>query len=86
MCIINETPEIQFEEKTTSTPEQFVAELIDFGPERSSLFGNSSDEYPKVRHLGWPEAEASGGMWKRLLYGWSSSEMAPAEQEYWGRH
>ena len=54
MCIINETPEIQFHQTTRSTPEQFVAGLIDFGPERSNLFSNRSDEYPKVHHLGWP--------------------------------
>lgn len=86
MCTINEAPEIQFHQTTPSTPERFVAGLIDFGSERSNLFSNTSDEYPKLHHLGWPEPEASGGIWKRLLYGWSSSEMAAAEQEYWGRH
>ena len=30
---------IHFKELTTSTPEQFVAALTDFGPGRSELFG-----------------------------------------------
>ena len=29
----------------TSTPEQYIAGLTDFGPGRSKLFGNSADEY-----------------------------------------
>jgi hypothetical protein len=33
---------------TTATPEQFRAALTDFGPGRSTLFGNSADEYLKV--------------------------------------
>ena len=39
---------IHFNETTTSTPEQFVAALTDFGPGRSKLFGNSADEYLKA--------------------------------------
>jgi hypothetical protein len=33
---------IGFKEKTTSTPEQFVAALTDFGPGRSKIFGSSA--------------------------------------------
>ena len=33
---------IHLEETTTSTPEQFVAGLTDFGPGRSKLFGRSA--------------------------------------------
>ena len=50
---------------TTSTPEQFLAALIDFGPGRSKLFGNSADEYLKVHHRGPSDAdvtEGSGGI------------------------
>ena len=43
---------IHFQETTTSTPEQFVAGLTDFGPGRAKLFGNSADEYPKVHSKG----------------------------------
>ena len=33
---------INFNETTTATPEQFVAALTDFGPDRSEIFGNSA--------------------------------------------
>src|SRR5580765_3498585 len=59
---------------TTSTPEQFIAALTDFGPGRSKLFGNSADDYLKVHHRGPSDAdvtEASGGIWERLHYDWS---------------
>jgi len=39
---------IHLHETTTSTPEQFIAGLTDFGPGRSELFGNSADGYLKV--------------------------------------
>ena len=38
---------IHLHQTTTSTPEQYVAGLTDFGPGRSNLFGNSADEYLK---------------------------------------
>ena len=41
--------EIHFHQTTTSTPEQFVAALTDFGPGRSKLFGNSADTSTGVR-------------------------------------
>jgi hypothetical protein len=74
MCMINETPEIHFHRTNTSTPEQFVAGLTDFGPGRSKLFPNSTDGYLKVHHRGSSEAdvtEGSGGIWERLHYDWS---------------
>jgi len=43
---------IHFKQTTTSTPEQFIAGLTDFGPGRSKLFGNSADEYLKVHEKG----------------------------------
>ena len=36
---------IHLHQTTTSTPEQYVAGLTDFGPGRSKLFGNSADDY-----------------------------------------
>jgi phage I-like protein len=39
---------LHFTETTTSSPEQFIAALTDFGPGRSKIFGNSADEYLKV--------------------------------------
>ncbi len=35
---------IHFHQRITSTPEQFVAALTDFGPGRSKIFGNSADD------------------------------------------
>ena len=43
---------IHFHQTTTSTPEQFIAGLTDFGPGRSEVFRNSADEYLKVHHTG----------------------------------
>ena len=43
---------IHFHRTTTATPEQFLSALIDFGPGRSKLFGNSADDYLKVHHRG----------------------------------
>ena len=65
---------IHLHQTTTSTPEQYVAGLTDFGPGRSKLFGNSADEYLKVHDRGPSQAdvtEGSGGIWERLHYDWS---------------
>jgi len=59
---------------TTSTPEQFVAGLTDFGPGRSEVFGNSADGYLEVHDQGPGHAdvtEGSRGVWERLRYDWS---------------
>jgi len=75
---------------TTSTPEQFLAALIDFGPGRSKLFGNSADEYVKVHHRGPSDAdvtEGSGGIWERLHYDWSDRTrvvMKTTDSNVWG--
>ena len=75
---------------TTSTPEQFVAALTDFGPGRSKLFGNSADEYLKVHHRGAREAdvtEGSSGIWERLHYDWSHPNrvvMTTTDSNLWG--
>jgi hypothetical protein len=81
---------IRFNQTTTSTPEQFVAGLTDFGPGRSELFGNSADEYLKVHHQGPSEAdvtEGSGGIWERLHYDWSDPNrvvMTTTDSNIWG--
>jgi len=65
---------IHMHETTTSTPEQFLAALVDFGPGRSKIFDNSADDYLKVYHRGPTDAdvtEGSGGIWERLHYDWS---------------
>ena len=65
---------IHIHQTTTSTPEQFIAGLTDFGPGRAELFENSADGYLKVHDQGPGEAdvtEGSGGIWERLHYDWS---------------
>jgi hypothetical protein len=65
---------IHFYAETTSTPEQFIARLTDFGPGRSEVFKNSADSYLMVHNLGPHQAdvtEGSGSIWERLQYDWS---------------
>jgi hypothetical protein len=65
---------IHFRQSTTSTPEQFIAGLTDFGPGRSKVFAKSADSYLKVhdRHPHQADVtEGSGGVWERLCYDWS---------------
>ena len=81
---------IHFHQTTTSTPEQFIAALTDFGPGRSKLFGNSADEYLKVHQRGPSQAdvtEGSGGIWERLHYDWSDPNrvvMTTTDSNVWG--
>jgi hypothetical protein len=83
---------IHFKETTTSTPEQFIAGLTDFGPGRSNLFGNSADEYLKVHDKGPGYAdvtEGSGGIWERLHYDWSDPRhvvLTTTDSNLWGGH
>ena len=77
---------------TSSTPEQFVAGLTDFGPGRSKLFGNSADKYLKVHDQGPSHAdvtEGSGGIWERLQYDWSDPNhvvLTTTDSNVWGGH
>ena len=81
---------LHFNITTTSTPEQFVAGLTDFGPGRSELFGNSADEYLKVHDEGPDYAdvtEGSGGIWERLHYDWSDPDhvvLTTTDSNAWG--
>jgi hypothetical protein len=81
---------IHMHQTTTATPEQFLAALIDFGPGRSKLFGNSADDYLKVHHLGPSDAdvtEGSGGIWERLHYDWTDRRrviMKTTDSNLWG--
>ena len=81
---------IHLHETTTSTPEQFVAGLTDFGPGRSELFGNSADGYLKVHDQGPNEAdvtEGSSGIWERLHYDWSDPDrvvLTTTDSNVWG--
>ena len=81
---------IHLHETTTSTPEQFVAGLTDFGPGRSKLFGNSADGYLKVHDQGPSRAdvtEGSSGIWERLHYDWSDPNrvvLTTTDSNTWG--
>ena len=81
---------IHFKQTTTSTPEQFIAGLTDFGPGRSKLFGNSADEYLKVHEKSSRYAdvtEGSGGIWERLRYDWSDPNrvvLTTTDSNLWG--
>ncbi len=79
-----------FHQTTTSTPEQFIAGLTDFGPGRSEIFGNSEDDYLEVYSRGDTEAdvkEGSKGIWERLHYDWSDPNrvvLTTTDSNIWG--
>ena len=81
---------IRLHRTTTLTPEQYIAGLIDFGPDRSKLFGNSADEYLEVHHSGPSHAdvtEGSSGIWERLHYDWSDLNrvvLTTTDSNVWG--
>ena len=81
---------IHFTLNTTSTPEQFIAGLTDFGPGREEIFGRSEDGYLKVHDRGENEAdvtEGSGGVWERLHYDWSDPNrvvLRTTDSNVWG--
>jgi hypothetical protein len=83
-------PTFHLHANTTSTPEQYIAGLTDFGPGRAKLFGNSADEYLKVHDRGPACAdvtEGSGGIWERLLYDWSDPNhvvLKTTDSNAWG--
>ena len=70
-------PTIRFKVTTTSTPDQFLAGLTDFGPGRQELFANSADSFLEVHDQGPGHAdvtEGSVGIWERLAYDWSDPD------------
>jgi hypothetical protein len=83
---------LHFRATTTSTPEQFIRALTDFGPGRSEVFGNSADECLKVHSQRPGHAdvtEGSGGIWERLDYDWSRPDrvvMTTTDSNTWGGH
>jgi hypothetical protein len=83
-------PTIHLHATTTSTPEQFVAGLTDFGPGRGQLFGNSTDDYLVVHARGDHDAdvtEGSSGIWERLRYDWSNPDhvvLTTTDSNLWG--
>jgi hypothetical protein len=81
---------IHLRQRTTASPEQFLAGLTDFGPERAKLFGRSANEYLRVHEQGPGHAdvtEGSGGIWERLRYDWSDPArvvMETTDSNTWG--
>jgi hypothetical protein len=81
---------LHFHTTTTSSPEQFVAALTDFGPGRSQIFPNSADDYVKVHERGatWADVtEGSKGTWERLHYDWSDIRrvvLTTTDSNAWG--
>ena len=83
---------LHFKATTTSTPEQYIAGLTDFGPGRSKIFPNSADGDLQVHDQGPTEAdvtEGSGGVWERLHYDWSDPNrvvLTTTDSNVWGGH
>ncbi len=81
---------IHFHQSTTSTPEQFIAGLTDFGPGREKVFGKSADADLKVYDKSPGHAdvkEGSGGVWERLDYDWTDPHhivMKTVDSNTWG--
>jgi hypothetical protein len=81
---------IHLHQTTTLTPEQYIAGLTDFGPDRSKLFDNSADEYLEVHQRDRTQAdvtEGSGGVWERLHYDWSDPHhvvLTTTDSNVWG--
>ena len=74
---------------TTSTPEQFLAALIDFGPGRSKSSATARTSTQGASP--WPSdadvTEGSGGIWERLHYDWSDPArvvMKTTDSNIWG--
>ena len=78
-------------ETTTATPAQFLAALIDFGPDRAKIWGNSKDSFLKVHDRGntWADVtEGSVGVWERLRYDWSNPldiVLSTTDSNAWGK-
>ena len=85
---------IKVTERTTATPEQFLAALTDFGPHRSQVWTNSKPEFLVVHEQGdtWADvtegSSAAGAVWERLRYDWSNPTdivLTTTDSNTWGR-
>ena len=78
-------------ETTSATPEQFLAALTDFGPDRAEIWGNSKEQFLKIHDRGdtWADVtEGSFGVWERLRYDWSNPLdilLTTTDSNAWGR-
>jgi hypothetical protein len=61
----------------TFPPDRFLSALVDFGPGRAEVWGNSDPQHLAVHDRGntWAEVtegSTTGGVWQRLRYDWST--------------
>jgi hypothetical protein len=84
---------IKVTERTTATPDQFLAALTDFGPHRSQVWTNSQPEFLVVHDQGdtWADvtegSKAAGAVWERLRYDWSNPTdivLTTTDSNTWG--
>jgi len=57
---------LHLHQTTNASPEQFLAALTDFGPDRSSIFPNSQDQHLEVHSRRATDADVTegiGGVW-----------------------
>jgi hypothetical protein len=87
-------PTVHLTETTTATPQQFIAALTDFGPQRGKIWRNSQPEYLQIHSLTDTSADvtegssAGGGTWERLRYDWSQPNhvtMTTIDSNIWGK-
>jgi hypothetical protein len=80
-------------ENTTATPEQFLAALTDFSPNRSEIWVNSQPKFLVVHDQGdtWADvtegSSAAGAIWERLRYNWSNPNdivLTTTDSNTWG--
>ena len=83
-------PTIHLHETTTATSEQFLAGLTDFGPDRSKIWGNSTDDCLAVHDEGPTQADVTEGsrsVWETLHYDWSDPRhitLTTTDSNVWG--
>jgi hypothetical protein len=81
---------LRLHQTTTATPQQFLAALTDFGPDRSIIFPNSQDQHLQVHSRTATAAdvtEGTGGVWERLHYDWSDPNrivITDTDSNVWG--
>ena len=81
---------LHLHQTTTATPEQFLAALTDFGPDRSTIFPNSQDQHLEVplpsRHRRRRHRRHRRGV-ERLHYDWSDPTrivITDTDSNVWG--
>jgi hypothetical protein len=71
-------PCLHVQAETTVTPEQFLAALTDFGPNRRNIWGNSQSTHFILHNIDANGADVTegskifGGVWERIQYDWSN--------------